>query len=156
MNANVAAPGTWLGFELAGQNYAVPLADVHEIIRPEPPTPVPGAPADVLGIINLRGSIVTVLDGCRRLGLGASDPGEHPSQRLVIFHDESGSIGMRIDALQDVLELDTRNMLPPLPGRAPRIDDPVLGSLYHGNGFIALLDTAKLCRPRNFVSGAAA
>ena len=157
MNANVAAvTSTWLGFELAGQNYAVPLADVHEIIRPEPPTPVPGAPTDVLGIINLRGSIVTVLDGCRRLGLRAAAAGENADQRLVIFHDESGSIGMRIDALQDVLELDTREMLPPLPGHAVRVDDPVLGSLYHGNGFIALLDTAKLCRPRGFVTGAAA
>lgn len=157
MNANaVAATSTWLGFELAGQNYAVPLADVHEIIRPEPPTPVPGAPADVLGIINLRGSIVTVLDGCRRLGLKADTDAAATNPRLVIFDDASGNIGMRIDALQDVLELDTRELLPPLPGRAVRADDPVLGSLYHGNGFIALLDTAKLCRPRGFAMGVAA
>lgn len=157
MNANVAAvTSTWLGFELASQNYAVPLADVHEIIRPEPPTPVPGAPADVLGIINLRGSIVTVLDGCRRLGLDAETGVTTSSQRLVIFDGASGNIGMRIDALQDVLELDTRGLLPPLPGRAVRADDPVLGSLYHGNGFIALLDTAKLCRPRGHVTGVAA
>lgn len=157
MNANLTAgTGTWLGFTLAGQNYAVPLADVNEIIRPETPTPVPGAPADVLGIINLRGNIVTVLDGCRRLGLKATGANQDPNQRLVIFREASGDVGIRIDVLQEVMELDTRKMLPPLPGRTPRVDDPVLGSMYHGDGFIALLDAGKLCRPRSAVLGVAA
>lgn len=155
MNATTAT-GTWLGFELAGQNYAVPLADVHEIIRPPVPTPVPGAPADVIGIINLRGTIVTVLDGCRRLGLGSGSAGDNPDQRLVIFHDESESVGMRIDALQDVLELDTHELLPPPPGRAMRADDPVLGALYREDGFIALLDTGKLCGLHGSATGASA
>ncbi|HLI18289.1 MAG TPA: chemotaxis protein CheW [Rhodanobacteraceae bacterium] len=140
----VADVRTWLGFELSGQQYAVPLADVREILRAETPTPVPGAPDDVLGIINLRGSIVTVLDGCARLGLAAADAG--PNQRLVIFHDEQESIGMRIDALQDVLDLDTRELMPAPPGRAARDDDPVMGVLHRGDGFIALLETRKLCR----------
>lgn len=135
---------TWLGFELADQHYAVPLADVREIIRAEIPTPVPGAPPDVLGIINLRGNIVTVLDGCIRLGLPAS--GEGADQRLVIFHDQQEAIGMRIDVLHDVLDLDTRELLPAPPGRAVRTDDPVLGVLHRGDGFIALLETRKLCR----------
>lgn len=141
---NVSDIHTWLGFELSGQQYAVPLADVREIIRPEAPTPVPGAPADVLGIINLRGSIVTVLDGCIRLGLASSANG--PCQRLVIFHDEQEAIGMRIDALHDVLDLDTRELMPAPPGRAMRSNDPVLGVLHRDDGFIALLETRKLCR----------
>lgn len=140
-----ATRGTWLGFELGGQRYAVPLAAVREIIRAEPATPVPGAPADVLGIINLRGSIVTILDGCARLGLAAT-PGS-PEPRLVIFHDEAENIGMRIDALQDVLELDTRDLMPPPHGHPARSDDPVVGTLYRDGGFIALLDARRLCRP---------
>lgn len=145
---------TWLGFELAGQHYAVPLADVREIIRAEPPTPVPGAPADVLGIINLRGNIVTVLDGCARLGLATT--GDTSGQRMVIFHDEFEAIGMRIDSLQDVLELDTRELMPPPPGRADRADDPVLGALCREDGFIALLDSRKLCRPPASAKGSPA
>lgn len=144
MNADSATATTsWLGFELAGQSYAVPLDDVREIIRPDAPTPVPGAPAEVLGIISLRGSIVTVVDGCRRLGL---DGGNHgPDQRLVIFRDEQENVGVRIDALRDVLELDTRELIPP-PGPAMCADDPVLGVLYLDGGFITLLDAGKLCR----------
>ena len=58
--------GAWLGFSLKGQRYAVSLASVREVIRPGGITPVPGAPEDVLGIVNLRGQIVPVLDGRRR------------------------------------------------------------------------------------------
>ncbi|HET7266981.1 MAG TPA: chemotaxis protein CheW [Rhodanobacteraceae bacterium] len=150
----VPSTSTWLGFELAGQHYAVPLADVREIMHPEPPAPVPGAPTDVLGIINLRGSIVTVLDGCIRLGLAAN--GDGPDQRLVIFQDELETVGMRIDALHDVLELDTRELMPSPPGRVARADDPVLGALYREGTFIALLDTRKLCRPRTTTMEASA
>lgn len=145
MNADGAnATGSWLGFELAGQDYAVPLGDVREIVRPEAPTPVPGAPAGVLGIISLRGSIVTVLDGCRRLGLDAGNAG--PDQRLVIFQGEEENVAMRIDALRDVLDLDTTELMPPPPSPATRNNDPVLGVLYRGEDFITLLDAGKLCR----------
>lgn len=151
---SVPGTSTWLGFELAGQHYAVPLADVREIMHPGSPAPVPGAPSEVLGIINLRGNIVTVLDGCTRLGLSAG--GNGPDQRLVIFQDELETVGMRIDALHDVLELDTRELMPPPPGRAARDDDPVLGALYRDGGFIALLDTRKLCQPRTSTTRASA
>lgn len=135
--------GSWLGFELAGQDYAVPLGDVREIIRPEAPTPVPGAPADVLGIISLRGSIVTVLDACRRLGLDGGNCG--PDQRLVIFQAEDENVAIRIDALRDVLDLDTRELVPPPAGTSTRANDPVLGVLTRGDGSITLLDAGKLC-----------
>lgn len=146
MNADSpTGSGSWLAFELAGQAYAVPLADVHEIIRPEPPAPVPGAPAEVLGIISLRGSIVTVLDGCRRLGL---EGGKHgPGERLVVFRGEDENVGLRIDALRDVMDFDLAALMPPPPGTASRDNDPVLGVLDCGDGFVTLLDAGKLCRP---------
>lgn len=145
MNADdIAATGSWLGFELAGLECAVPLGDVREIIRPDTPTPVPGAPADVLGIISLRGSIITVLDGCRRLGRDGGNCG--PDQRLVIFRGEEENVAVRIDALRDVLDLDTRELVPPPAGTPRRANDPVLGALPRGDGSITLLDAGKLCR----------
>ena len=145
MNADGAsATSSWLGFELAGQSYAVPLGDVREIVRPEAPTPVPGAPAGVLGIISLRGSIITVLDGCRRLGLGAGNAG--PDQRLVVLQGEEEHVAVRIDALRDVLDLDTAELMPPPPTPTVRNNEPVLGVLHRGDGFITLLDAGKLCR----------
>lgn len=149
MNQNsTPATSTWLGFELAGQTYAVPLAAVREVIRAEDPTPVPGAPNDVLGIINVRGSIVTVLDGCQRLG--TRDSGADARQRLMIFHDERENVGMRIDTVQDMLELDAQE---PMTQRGRRADgDPVLGVLDRDGGNITLLDADALCRPRAIAS----
>ncbi|HJP98880.1 MAG TPA: chemotaxis protein CheW [Rhodanobacteraceae bacterium] len=145
MNADdIAATASWLGFELAGRDYAVPLGDVREIIRPDAPTPVPGAPADVLGIISLRGSIIIVLDGCRRLGLDGGNRG--PEQRLVIFQTGDENVAVRIDALRDVLDLDTRELVPPPAGTPMHANDPVLGVLPRGDGSITLLDAGKLCR----------
>lgn len=137
----------WLGFSLKGQRYAVSLASVREVIRPGDITPVPGAPEDVLGIVNLRGQIVPVLDGRRRFGLdGQVAKEEEDAQRVIVF-DESGTVvGMRIDVIGDMIELDASDVSPPPPGRAERRDDPVSGVITRDDGFIALVDVPRLCR----------
>ena len=51
----------YLAFVLAGETYAVPIGDVAEILRPLPVTEVPRAPATVLGVVSVRGKLVTVI-----------------------------------------------------------------------------------------------
>ncbi|MET0254768.1 MAG: chemotaxis protein CheW [Luteibacter sp.] len=139
--------GAWLGFSLKGQRYAVALASVREVIRPGDITPVPGGPEDVLGIVNLRGQIVPVLDGRRRFGLdGAIEPGSEDAQRVIVFDDAGTVVGMRIDVIGDMLQFDASDVDPPPPGRASRRDDPVTGVITRDDGFIALVDVARLCR----------
>ncbi len=138
--------GTWQTFRLAGRCFAVPSTNVREIVRCEDPTPVPGAPEDVIGIANVRGSIVTVLDGCRRLGL---DPGhviDGPEARLMVLYGAGESVGMPVDAVQETLACAGGEWRPAPPQRAARADDPVLGTLRHDDNDIALLDTDTLCQ----------
>lgn len=154
MNAAISidspdSPGAWLGFELGAQRYAVPLARVQEVIRFEPPTPVPGGPPDVLGIINVRGSIVTVFDGGRRLGLPPAAGRGDDSERVIIFAFGEEMVGMRVHAMGDVLDLRDADVMPPPPGRASRADDPVESVVPFGEGFIALLDVAAFCRMKS-------
>src|SRR6201989_2216916 len=95
--------GAWLGFSLKGQRYALSLTSVREVIRPGDITPVPGAPDDVLGIVNLRGQIVPVLDDRRRFGLeGRIDAAEEDAQRVIVFDDSGSIVGMRIDVIGDM------------------------------------------------------
>lgn len=141
--------GAWLAFDLADQPYAVPLARVQEVIRAEVPTPVPGAPADVLGIVNLRGSIVTVYDGNRRLGLSRRNHRNPDDERIVIFDFGDEIIGVRVDAMGDVLDLAEAEVMPPPPGRATRADDPVEGVVPFNGGFVALLDVPQFCRMKD-------
>lgn len=143
----IEGQGAWLGFSLKGQRYAVSLGSVREVIRPGDITPVPGAPEDVLGIVNLRGQIVPVLDGQRRFGLdGGVDEGAEESRRVIVFDDNGSVVGMRIDVIGDMLTFDADDVAPPPPGRAERRDDPVSGVITRDDGFIALVDVQKLCR----------
>lgn len=139
--------GAWLGFSLKGQRYAVALNSVREVIRPGDITPVPGGPEDVLGIVNLRGQIVPVLDGRRRFGLdGALEPGAEDARRVIVFEDSGTAVGMLIDVIGEMLQFDADEVDPPPPGRANRRDDPVTGVITRDDGFIALVDVPRLCR----------
>lgn len=141
------AGSPWLGFSLKGQRYAVSLAAVREVIRPGDITPVPGSPSDVLGIVNLRGQIVPVLDGRRRFGLdGAAGADELDAQRVIVFDDAGTTVGLLIDVIGDMLQFDPAEVAPPPPGRAVRRDDPVSGVITRDDGFIALVDVPRLCR----------
>lgn len=136
----------WLSFRIGGQLYAAPLTQVSEVLRDGELTPVPGSASDLLGIRHLRGRIVPVLDGRRRLGL-ADEGREDPLQvRLVMLMHGAHLVGIRVDAIGDLLSARAADIAPPPPGGLPREDDPVLGVLPSPRGFVALLDVRRLCR----------
>src|SRR3546814_8499420 len=68
----------WVCFGLGTQEYGLPILQVHEVLRPLPIEAVPGAPDIVLGVINLRGQVVTVINLRRYLELPRSE--EHTSE----------------------------------------------------------------------------
>lgn len=140
-----SASGHWLTFQLDGQAYAAPLVQVSEVIRMGEVTPVPGAASDLLGVRHLRGRVVPVLDGRRRLGLPARE-GDDDNVRVVMLTHASHWIGLRVDAVGELLIPGNAAVAPPPPGRAARPDDPVIGVLPWKGGFIALLDVRRLCR----------
>jgi len=92
-----------LSFELAGETYALPLASIHEILKMPPVTPVPRAPADVLGIISVRGRITTVLDLRRRLHLEEQAPS--PQSRVLLVDSGTEFLGLVVDAVRQVHRL---------------------------------------------------
>lgn len=144
-NLEAIAREPWLSFQLDGQHYAVLLSRVSEVIRNDTPTPVPGAASDLLGICHLRGNIVPVMDGRRRLGLNvhaASDPAD---VRIVVCTHETHRVGLRVDAVGDLLQPKLEAIELP-PARSGRTDDPVQAVMGWHGGFVALLDVAKLCR----------
>jgi purine-binding chemotaxis protein CheW len=137
---------SWLSFRLAGQHYAAPLAQVSEVLRDGELTPVPGAADDVLGIRHLRGRIVPVMDGRRRLGLAAGNGADPTQARVVVLVEQGQLIGLRVDAIGDLLTPSSTDLAPAPAGRGPRQDDAVQGVVPLGEGFVALLDVRRLCR----------
>jgi purine-binding chemotaxis protein CheW len=95
--------------------YALPGACVREVTRWRAPTPVPGMPAVIPGIINQRGSILPVVDLRIALGLPASAP--ERSTRFVVLHHEAVALALLVDAVIDLVLLDEDTFEPPPTGR---------------------------------------
>lgn len=93
----------WVTFRLSGETYGINVMQVQEVLRYTEVAPVPGAPAYVLGIINLRGNVVTVIDTRHRFGL---EPGEiTDNTRIVIIEAENHVIGILVDSVAEVVYL---------------------------------------------------
>lgn len=93
----------WVTFRLSGETYGINVMQVQEVLRYSEVAPVPGAPAYVLGIINLRGNVVTVIDTRHRFGL---EPGEiTDNTRIVIIEAENHVIGILVDSVAEVVYL---------------------------------------------------
>lgn len=93
----------WVTFRLAGETYGVNVMQVQEVLRHSEIAPVPGAPAYVLGIINLRGNVVTVIDTRHRFGLESGELTENT--RIVIIEADSHVIGILVDSVAEVVYL---------------------------------------------------
>ncbi|TCN85776.1 chemotaxis protein CheW [Shewanella fodinae] len=108
---NVAAVSTgkddavlqWVTFKLDNETYGINVMQVQEVLRYTEIAPVPGAPHYVLGIINLRGNVVTVIDTRSRFGLPAAEVDD--STRIVIIEAEKQVIGILVDSAAEVVYL---------------------------------------------------
>ncbi|MCF8005765.1 MAG: chemotaxis protein CheW, partial [Chromatiaceae bacterium] len=91
-------------FRLDKEEFGVPIASVQEIVRvPDELTHVPKAPAFVEGVINLRGSVLPVIDQRRRLGLPTVERNDR--QRIMVFLLDGVRIGFIVDVVAEVLKI---------------------------------------------------
>ena len=94
----------WVTFRLDKERYGINVTQVREVLRLTEIAPVPGAPAYVLGIINLRGNVVTVIDTRNRVGLPSKENDE--STRIVIVESDENVVGMLVDSVAEVVDLN--------------------------------------------------
>lgn len=91
-------------FRLDKEEFGVPIASVQEIVRiPDELTHVPKAPGFVEGVINLRGSVLPVIDQRRRLGLATVERNDH--QRIMVFLLDGVRTGFIVDSVAEVLKI---------------------------------------------------
>ncbi len=76
----------WVTFKLENETYGINVMQVQEVLRYSEIAPVPGAPLYVLGIINLRGNVVTVIDTRSRFALQPSDTSD--KTRVLVIESE--------------------------------------------------------------------
>lgn len=93
----------WVTYNLEGENYGINVMQVQEVLRYTEIAPVPGAPHYVLGIINLRGNVVTVIDTRERFGLPPAEPTDNT--RIVIIEADEQVVGILVDSVAEVVYL---------------------------------------------------
>ena len=127
-----------LTFELDGAPYALPVERVREIVRVRPITPVPRVPADVRGVISLRGEIVQVVDLRRRLGLELLAATR--SSRIVVVHAGDDRVaGLLVDAVREVVSVPDEAVRPALGD-----SDAVEALCVRGEEFVSLVDLDRV------------
>jgi purine-binding chemotaxis protein CheW len=131
-------------FRLGAEEFGVPIDSVQEIVRvPETLTHVPKAPASVEGVINLRGSVLPVVDLRRRLGLPAIE--RNDGQRIVVFLIRNVRTGFIVDAVAEVLKVPRAAIEP-----APRLSSEQsallarMANLEKQKRMLQLIDPAHL------------
>ncbi len=93
----------WVTFQLGDETYGVNVMQVQEVLRVSEIAPVPGAPSYVLGIINLRGNVVTVFDTRTRFGMSSREVDD--SSRILIIESNEQVVGILVDSVSEVVYL---------------------------------------------------
>jgi len=132
----------WVTFCLENEVYGINGMEVQEVLRVTEITPVPGAPEYVLGIINLRGNVVTVLDTRMRFGLPTHEIDD--SSRIVILESAGQVIGILVDGVAEVVYLRSSEI-----ENAPNVGNEdnskyIQGVHSRDEGLLILIDVGKL------------
>ncbi len=98
-------------FRLAAEKYAIDIMRIKEIIRPQKLTSVPRAPAFVDGMINLRGTVIPVIDLRRRFGLEPTEPDRR--SRIIICAIFNRFVGLMVEEVTEVRRYYRHEVKPP-------------------------------------------
>ncbi len=102
-----------VALHLGEETYGVDIASIHSVLTPQPITVVPNVPHFVKGVMNLRGTIVPVLDLRSRFGLPPLDAAKQKSSRIAIVDADGLTAGLIVDAVSEVLKLSSDSIEPP-------------------------------------------
>lgn len=132
-----------LTFTIAGEQYAVDIERIVEIVRPRPATRIPNADESVVGIISLRGTIVTLVGVRQKLG--------HPDvtqldddARIVVIDFRTETVGFLVDRVQRVVKIDAGQVEPHPVVHAAELEESIRGVFRVSNALTILLDLDKL------------
>lgn len=137
----------YLTFSLGDEKFAIPVDHVQEVVELEQVTKVPHAPDYMLGIINLRGRVLPLLDTKRKLGLAPTQITRKSRIMVLDLHGEDDKnlvIGAMVDVAKEVIELNSSQIL-----EAPDIENnksntPITGIVNDHGDITMIMDISKV------------
>jgi purine-binding chemotaxis protein CheW len=129
-------------FELDHETYGINVMQVQEVLRETEVAPVPGAPYYVIGIINLRGNVVSVIDARIRFGLPTIERNE--MTRIIVIEAQQQIIGILVDSVAEVVDIKMSEI-----ETAPNVGNDessryIDGVVSRGEKLLILVDLDKL------------
>ncbi len=131
-----------LTFTIAGEQYAVAIDHLVEIVTPRAATHVPNADPTIVGIISLRGTMVTVIDVRRKLRHPRSERGN--DTRIIVAERAGETLGFEVDRVLRVLKVDAAAIEPHPVVHSSELSEAVRGVFRHAGALTILLDLDKL------------
>ncbi len=138
--------GQYLTFNLQEEVFAVDISQVREVLELDKLTKVPQTPEMMRGVINLRGSVVPVIDMRLKFGMGETEKTVNTCIIIVeiALDDETTMIGALADSVQEVMDLDADQIEPP-PKIGTRLNtDLIKGMGKRNDEFFMILDIEKI------------
>lgn len=138
----------WVTFRLGNETYGLNVMQVREVLRYSEISPVPGAPNYVIGIINLRGNVVTVIDTRERFGLQTAEVTD--DTRIVILESDNQVVGILVDSVAEVVYLKASEI-----ETAPNVGNDessryIQGVCHKNDELLILIEIAKLLTEREW------
>lgn len=110
MNNSMADDMQLVVFDLDNEEYGVEIGQVREIIKMEEISKIPRAPNYIEGVINLRGQVTTVISLRKKFGLEQKEVDQYT--RIIVAEIDGLTLGITVDAVNEVLKLPTKNIEP--------------------------------------------
>ena len=132
----------WVTFTLAEEVYGIDVMQIREVLRCPEISPVPGSPSYVLGIINLRGNVVAIIDTRSRFGLAPHEVDDN--SRIIILEAKDYMVGFMVDSVREVAELNSSGV-EPAPDTGNHGSTKYISGLYNREeGLLIMIDANML------------
>jgi purine-binding chemotaxis protein CheW len=129
-------------FRVGGEEFGLDVFSVHEILRYEPPTPMPKAPAFVDGVLDVRGTLVPVVDLRRRFELAEQ---RHDEDTRIVLVDFGGErLGLVVDEVREVLRVPETAVAPPPSFVRGLAAEFLRGIVKLGDRLVVLVDLDRI------------
>ena len=131
-----------LVFSLGKENYCIDVRQAKEVIRMPVTTRVPNVPAFVIGVANLRGEIISILD--MHYFFGLEPQGKSQDVRVIVTDLSGESVGLRVDRVKDTVGIDEEEIQAPLATLKGLLAGFTKGQVAYGEDILSYLDLEKV------------
>ncbi|MGV8985788.1 MAG: chemotaxis protein CheW [Cypionkella sp.] len=132
-------------FSAGEQSFSIEITQVREIRRWSPVTALPHAPQEVLGVMNLRGSVIPIYDLAARFGLGRTP--ENPRNVIVVAMHGGQTVGLLVEAVSEILSVPREQIQETPDIRSEMARQSITGVIPIENGMTRVIDLGAILHP---------